>query len=187
MGAGSWAEHAYAFMARGIEPLAQSSRPLQGVVEFVAADQHVGQRGVGRVVHPAAELQLFFVEADEVVAGGVLDGVVILEISLQHDLAGSLAASGASSDLGEQLEGALGGAKVGQAEGDVGSDHTYERDAVNVVAFGDHLRADEEIEFAFVQAVECALEIFVAADGVAVEAGDAGLGEHAVEKLFEFF
>ena len=134
-----------------VEPLAQSARPLQGVVEFVAADEDVGQGGVGRVVHPAAELQFFFVEADEVVAGGVLHGVVILKISLQHDFAGRLAASGASGNLGEELEGALGGAEVGEAESDVGTDDADQRDAVNVVALGDHLRADEQIEFAFVQ------------------------------------
>ena len=117
--------------------------------------------------------------------GGILDGVVILEISLQNDFAGSLAASGASGDLGEELEGALGGAEVGQAECGVGSDHSHERHSVNVMAFGDHLGADEQVEFAFVQGVQRALEIFVAANGVAVEAGDARLREHAVQQLFE--
>src|SRR5579862_7194737 len=118
-------------------------------------------------MHPAPELQLFFVEANEVVAGGILDGVVVLKISLQDDLAGSLAASGASGDLGEELKGALGSAKIWESERDIGSDHADQRHAVNVVAFGDHLGADEKVEFAFVQAVQGAFEIFVAADGVA--------------------
>ena len=86
-------------------------------------------------------------------AGRVLHGVMILKIGLQHDFAGSLAATGASGDLGEQLERAFGGAEIGKAERDVGSDHAHQRHAVNVVAFGDHLRADEEIEFAFVEGV----------------------------------
>ena len=138
-------------------------------------------------MHPAAELQLFFVEADEVVAGGVLHGVVILEISLQHNFAGSLAAPGASGHLRQQLKRALGGAKVRQAERHVGPDHADQRHAVNVVALGDHLRADEQVEFALIQGVQRALEIFVAADGVAIEAGDARLGKHAVQQLFQLF
>src|SRR5579872_5409445 len=101
-------------MTSGVKPLSQSSRPLQGVVEIVAADEHVRKGGVRRVVHPAAELQFLFVEADEVVLRGVLNRVVILKISLQNHVARGLAASGASGNLGEQLEGALGGTEVGQ-------------------------------------------------------------------------
>ena len=181
IGRGRRAEYAHAFVASGVEPLPQNPGPLQGVVKLVAADQDVGERGVRRVVHPTAELQFFFVEADEVVVGGILHGVVILKISLQNDFAGSLAASGASGDLSEQLESTFGGAEVGQAEGDVGSHHADQRHAVNVVTFGNHLSADEQVEFAFVQSVERAFEIFVAADGVAVEAGDARLRKHSMQ------
>ena len=67
-------------------------------------------------MHPAAEAQFFVVEAGEIVAGGVLHGVVILKIGLQNHLAGRLAAPGTSRDLGEQLKGTFGGAEVGQAE-----------------------------------------------------------------------
>ena len=48
---------------------------------------------------------------------------------------------------------------------------------MDVVAFGDHLRADEEIDFAGVQAHEEALHVGAAADGVAVHAADARVGE----------
>src|ERR1700687_25763 len=160
---------------------------MQRVVEFVATHQYVGQRGIGRVVHPAAELKLFLIEADEVVSGCVLNGVVVLEISLQHNFAGSLAAACASGDLGQELKRALSGAEVGEAESNIGYDHTTQRYAVNVVPFGDHLRTDQQVKFAFVQRVQGSLEIFVAADCVAIEPGDAGLRKHAVEQFFEFF
>ena len=103
-------------------------------------------------MHPVAELKFLFVEANKVVVGCELHGVVILEIGLQDDFAGGLAASGASGDLGEELESALGGAEVRKAEGNVGSDDADQRHAMNVVTLGDHLRADKEIEFAFIQA-----------------------------------
>jgi hypothetical protein len=56
---------------------------------------------------------------------------------------------------------------------------------VNVVALGDHLRADEQVEFALAQRVQSALEIFVSADRVAIEAGDARLRKHPVQQLFQ--
>src|SRR5579862_125856 len=174
-------------MTSRVKPLSQSSRPLQGVVQIVTAAEHVRQGGVGRVVHPAAELQFLFVEADEVVLRGVLNRVVILKISLQNHFAGGLAASGASSNLREQLEGALGGAEVGQTEGDVGADNPDQRHAVNVMTFGDHLGADENVEFAFVQSTERAFEVLVGADGVAIETRDAGLRKHGVQQLFQLF
>src|SRR5690349_6719359 len=138
-------------------------------------------------MHPTAELQFFFVEADEVVASGVLDGVVILKISLQHDFAGSLAAPGAPSHLGKELERSLGGTKIRQAECDVGADDANQCDAVDVVAFGDHLSAHEQIEFSLVQSIQRALEILVATDGITVEACDASLRKDSVQQLFQLF
>ena len=43
------------------------------------------------------------------------------------------------------------------------------------------------IEFAFIEGAERALEIFFAADGVAIQPSDASLGEHPVQKFFQLF
>ena len=59
----------------------------------------------------------------------------------------------------------------------VAADDADEGDAVDVVALGDHLRADEEIDFAGVKAGEQALEIVAAANGVAIHAADARAGK----------
>src|SRR5579863_6368202 len=181
------AEDAHTFVARRFEPLAEQAGPLEGIVKLVAADEDVGKRRVGRVVHPTAKLELLFIEADEVVAGGELDRVMILKVSLQNHFTGGLSASGTSGDLGEELEGAFCSAEVGKSKSDIGSDDADERHAMNVVTLGDHLRSDEKIEFAFVQAAERALEIFVPADGVTIVASDARLWKHAVQQLFELF
>ena len=85
-------EDAHSLVPRLLEPLPERPGPLQRVVEFVAADQHVGKRRVWRIVHPAAELEFFFVEADEVVACGELHGVVILKVGLKNNFSRRLAA-----------------------------------------------------------------------------------------------
>ena len=128
-------------------------------------------------MHPLAVLHLLFDEGVEVVLGRALDGVVVRVVGLHQDVAGQLAASGASGDLGEQLEDALGGAEVRQAESIVRADDPDKRDAVDVVALGDHLRADEQVDLAAVQAHEQALHVEAAADGVAVHAADARVGK----------
>src|SRR3979411_2840405 len=103
-------------MASPLKPLSDYAGPLQRVVKFVTADEHVRKRGVRRIVHPASKAKLFFVEAGEVVLRGILHGVVILKISLQNYLARRVATPGASRHLSEQLKRTFGGAEVGQPQ-----------------------------------------------------------------------
>src|ERR1700757_5167771 len=138
-------------------------------------------------MHPTTEVKFFFVEAREVVARGVLRRVMIGEIRLQDDLAWSLASTGPARDLREKLEGPLGGAEIRETESDVGPDHSDQRDAMDVVSLGNHLRSDQKIEFAFIEGAERALEVFFAADGVAIQPSDAGLREHPMQKFFQLF
>src|SRR5208283_2711693 len=130
-------------------------------VEFIAADENIGQRGVWRIMHPTAEAQLFLVESGEIVTSGVLHRVMVLKISLQNHFSRRLPAPRSSRNLGKQLEGALGGAKVGKTQRAVGAHHTDQRDSVNVMALGNHLGADEQIEFSFTERVKSAFEIFL--------------------------
>src|SRR6185295_11058000 len=62
--------------------------------------------------------------------------------------AGPIAAPGATGDLREQLERALRRTKVRQVEAGVGAQHADQRDAREVVALRDHLRADEDVDLA---------------------------------------
>ena len=98
-----------------------------------------------------------------------------------------MAAPRSSGYLREQLERPLGGAKVRHAQRHVRSDHADQRYAVDVVSLGDHLRANEYIEFAFIQRIQRALEIFLPAHGVAIKPRDARLRKHAVQQLLQLF
>ena len=126
-------------------------------------------------MHPAAEAEFFFVKADKVMLGCILHGVVILKISLQYHLAGRFAASGASGDLRQQLKCSLRCAKVRQAERAVRSHDSNQGDAVNVVTLGDHLRADEKIDFPRVHPGQHAFEVIAPAHRVAIDARDPRL------------
>ena len=59
---------------------------------------------------------------------------------------GPLLAPGAAGDLVEQLEGALGGAQVAAAEAEIGVDHADQREVGEVVALGDDLGAEQDVD-----------------------------------------
>ena len=119
--------------------------------------------------------------------GSELDGVVVGKESLQHDFAGRVAAAGAPRNLRQQLKGPFGGAKVRKAERGIGADHAHQRDVGDVVAFGDHLRAHQQINFARMHRAQHALEVIAAVDGVAVKPRDASLREQPVQDVLQLF
>jgi hypothetical protein len=55
---------------------------------------------------------------------------------------------------------------------------------VNIVALGDHLRADEQVDLAGVEACEQAFEIGSATNRVAVHAADARVGKYLAQPFF---
>src|SRR5579871_4570846 len=146
-------EHTDALVPGRLEPFSQLSRPLQRFFQFIATYNYICQRGVRRVVHPTAEAKLLLVKAYKIMARGVLHCVVILKIRLQDDFAGRLSASCASGYLRQQLKSSFRSPEIRQPESDIGPDNAHESNTVNVVAFGNHLRADHQVEFAFVQRV----------------------------------
>ena len=52
------------------------------------------------------------------------------------------------------------------------------------MAFGDHLRADKQVQFACVQRVQNAFEIGMATDGVTIETCDSRLRKKSVQQFF---
>ena len=137
------------------------------------------ERHERRVAHRAAELHLALVERRIVLPARELDAVVVRIQRLDDRLARLLAAAGAAGDLREQLERPLGGAEVGQAEADVGRHDADQRHARKVVALGDHLRADEDVDLAVAEPREQRGERALAPDGVAIEPRDARAGTRA--------
>src|SRR5258708_26510190 len=96
---GGGTEYTHAFMAILLEPSAARAGPLERLIQLVAANKNIGQRGVRRIMHPTAEAQFFLIETGEVVAGGVLHRIVVLKIGLQNYFAGRVASAGPPCDL----------------------------------------------------------------------------------------
>ena len=69
-------------------------------------------------------------------------------VRLQQAAADAFAATGAAEHLMQQLEGALGGARVAVVEAEISIDHTDQVEHREVMALGDELRADDDVEAA---------------------------------------
>src|ERR1700747_440843 len=130
-------------------------------------------------------MQFAFVEGDVVLLDGVLNRVMFGIKSLNKYAAGQFAPAGAASNLGHQLEGAFGGAEVRHSQRTVGADDSHERDAVKIVAFGEHLRADKNIQRAVRECAQRFLVLALVARGVACERGEAGVGKFLTQAIFE--
>lgn len=130
------------------EFLAEDGGEFVDGVAVGAGEEDVDEADERGVVGTLAFFHEGSVEGFVVVGLGGDDGDVFGGEGLDDDSAGAFSATGASGDLGEELEGPFGGAEVGDVEGDVGGDDSYEGDVGKVEAFGDHLGTDEDIEFA---------------------------------------
>ena len=97
----------------------------------------------GRVAERLAAFQLAGQEAVAIVAGGVPDRARLGRDAL-HQHATLAAAPDAPGELCDQRECALLRTEVGEAQGGVGVKHHPERHVAEVVALGDHLRADQD-------------------------------------------
>ena len=75
--------------------------------------------------------------------------------------------------------------KSGKPSCAVGGDHADQRDALEVVPLGDHLRADQNIDAAGGERAQNLLEGALAARGVAIEARDARIGKQRAQRLLE--
>src|SRR5438876_6653218 len=94
--------------------------------------------------------------------------------SLDENAAGEFPTARAAGHLSEQLKSALGSAKIRQAERGVGADHADQGHALKIVPFGEHLRADENIQRAADKRSERFLVLALGSRGVAVQPRDAG-------------
>lgn len=145
----------------------------------------MGVGGIGTEV--GAVFEFLFGVAIVVGMTGELDGRTVGGVGLDEDFTFDFAASGASGDLGEELEGAFGGAEVGEVEGEVGIENADEGDVGEVEAFGDHLGADEEVDFLGAEVAQGVAELVFAVHDVGVDAGDASGGEDGAQGGFSSF
>src|SRR4029077_14078747 len=158
---------------------------LDGLVEAAITDDDVGERSEGRIGHDAAKVEVALEKRRKVLFDSVLDRVVLGIKSLDQDAAGEIAAPGTAGDLREELEGAFGGAEVRHVEGAIGADDADQRNPVEVMTLGEHLRADQNVERARRECAKRFLILTLGARRVAIEPRDAGFGKLLAQALFE--
>ena len=94
-----------------------------------------------------------------------------------------LSAARAARHLRQELKGTFGSAEIGEAQCKIRSDHSHQRHAVDVMPFGHHLRAHEDVDLARVELVEYALTIMSPPNRIAVEPTDARRGKRLMQPL----
>src|SRR4029079_18369903 len=96
---------------------------------------------------------------------------------LYQDFARLLAPARAAAHLGEGREKASRRAVVGGKQRAVGVQYAHQRQVRKIVAFGEQLRAHQDVAFATADAVERARKVRAPAGAVAVDAHDACRGK----------
>ena len=100
-------------------------------------------------------------------------------VRLQEADAAALLAAGAADHLMQQLERALGGARIAVGEPEIGVDDADQVELGEMMALGDELRADHDVEAAFRDVVELLAQPLHRFDQIARQHQDARLRETA--------
>ena len=90
-------------------------------------------------------------------------------VRLQEAEAAAGFAAGAADDLMQKLEGALGGARIAVAEAEIGIDDADEIELREMMALGDELGADDDVEAALGDVVELLAHALDRGDEIARE------------------
>src|SRR4051812_22207745 len=129
------------------QPFAGVDGQLRGRLFDQTAENNICQthvRGIGRIFPP---LELLAHEGRVVVSNCVPHGMVTGQSRLDEDLSALRAATGSSRDLTQELEATLGRAKIREVDSDIGVDDPDQGDVGEVETFGDHLRAEQNVDF----------------------------------------
>src|ERR1051325_4110170 len=149
---------------------------LGGEFDLLLVAAFEGQEGdpaEGWIPELLAELEFLLVKAGEVMAAGELNGRVKGSESLYDDFAFDVAAAGAARNLGEQLKGALAGAEIWLVQRQIGVNDPDQSDIGEVETLGNHLRAEQDVNFAGAEIAQDAAEIVLALEGVGIHAFDS--------------
>jgi hypothetical protein len=141
----------------------------------------------GRELRVLPEFYLLLPEPGKIVMARKLDCRVKRRVGLHIDLALHIATAGAPGDLSEQLECPLTAAKVRQMKPHIRIHDANECHIWEMQAFCDHLRADEDVDFASPEGVQRIPERVFARDGIRVEALHHGLREECAHEFLHFF
>ena len=116
---------------------------------------------------------------------GEADGVMVGTHGLDDHPARFLAPAGPAGDLGDQLEGLLRRPEIRHIESAVGPHHPDQGDMGEMVALGDHLGADQDIDLPRPHRLEDLQKVPAVGGGIGIKTGDAGLGQEQPRLLFD--
>src|SRR5262245_42420409 len=114
----------------------------------------------GWITQLHAEFQFLFVKADEVMTARKLNRGMKRRECLHNDFAFDVPAPGASGDLRQQLKRSFSRPEVRLMQCEVGVNDSDQSHVWKVQAFGDHLRADQDVDLAGAKIAEDAAIIF---------------------------
>ncbi len=106
-------------------------------------------------------------------------------VRLQKAIAPPRLAAGAADHLMQKLEGALGGARIAVGKAEIGVDDADQIELRKMVALGDELRADHDVEAALRDVVELLAQPLHGVDQIAGEHQDARLGKQLGRLLLQ--
>jgi len=128
---------------------------------------------------------LLGVEAFVVVLNNRLNGVMIGEEGLDDDPPEGVCSASATRNLGQELKRSLGCSKVWHVEPDIGGDYANQSNAREVVSFGNHLRADQDIHLARLERGQHTLYVAPLSGGVPIHSRRSGRLETGTDFFFQ--
>ena len=150
-----------------------------------AGNQQARQPPERRIAGLLAHLDLGGVERLAILRDQRAHHRMLRLMRLQIAVAAALLAAGAADHLMQQLECALGGARIAVRQAKIGIDDADEVELGEMVAFGDKLRADHDVEAALRHVVEFLAQPLHRFDQIARQHQDARVGKQLGRLLLQ--
>src|SRR5258705_518408 len=178
-----WPQHAHRLVVR--RGAREAARKSLGAGPRPGRDHQAGEPAERRIAGAFARRDLGPIEGLAVSPDQALHDRMVGLVGLQEPVAAASLASGPPRHLMQELERALGRARVAVAHAEVGVDDADQVELGEMMALGDKLRADDEIDAAFRDLVELLAHALAGRDQVARQHQDAGLREEGGRLLLD--
>ena len=157
----------------------------RGIVLVGAGDDDRGEPTERRIMRLLAQFDLGGVERLAVLRDQRPHHRMLGLVGLQVAVAGAGVAAGAADHLMQKLERALGGARIAIAQAEIGIDHADQIEHREVMALGDQLGADDDVELAGGDIGEFLAHALDRGDQIARQHQHARVGKQRAHLLFE--
>ena len=150
-------------------------------------EQQFDEAAVRRIEEFAAQTEFRSVKPLVILTNAAGHGVMFRIVRLNDYVTECPVTSGSPRRLRNEHETTLCGAEIRQIQARIGADDADGRNVRDVMAFRDHLRAEQDVIFVTAELFEDLLMGKLLPRRVAVHADDAGLREDRPQFLFELF